>query len=96
MCCRGLSTCLTVTAWLAFVLMCAGPILIGVGVVLMTVDWGNDDRNDRVDEFNRAVEDYRPTRVAGWRPGTANGAAMALYVDDVVVYGDTDHERRQD
>ena len=89
-CCRGLSTCLTAVACIALLVICAGPILIVVGIVLITADGGNSDRNDRVDEFNRAVEDYRPTRVAGWRPGTTNGAAMMLYVDNVVVYGDTD------
>eukprot|EP00744_Colponema_vietnamica_P004206 GILI01006318.1.p1 GENE.GILI01006318.1~~GILI01006318.1.p1 ORF type:complete len:647 (+),score=157.75 GILI01006318.1:2-1942(+) len=67
-CVRGLCACLCC-------LVCGGPILLIVGIVLLVA---KNDRQDHIDEYNNAVDAYDPTPVNAWAVGaTINGQAAA-------------------
>lgn len=79
-CIRALCACLCC-------LVCGGPILIIVGIVLLAA---KNTRKDDVKEYNDAVSAYNPTPVDSWLPATINGASATTTTQTDPIDGDRD------
>ena len=58
MCCRGLSACLSAAACLALFTMFGGPILIVVGIVLITTNGGDSDHSGPYQHADDTARDW--------------------------------------
>ena len=58
MCCRGLSACLSAVACLALFTMFGGPILIVVGIVLITTNGGDSDHSGPYQHADDTARDW--------------------------------------
>lgn len=68
-------------------LVCSGPILIIVGMVLLV---STNTRDSNVAEYNAAVKSFNTTGLDKWISGTIGGISVSEKDDEVAIEGDTE------
>lgn len=68
-------------------LLCGGPILLIVGIVVLVAP---NTRADDVKEYNSVVAAYNHLDSDAWNPGTIGGASATLVTEQINIKGDED------
>ena len=68
-----------------FCLLCGGPILLIVGIVILTAP---NTRADDVKEYNTVVGAYDHLESDAWAPGNIGGATTTLVTEQIMIKGD--------